>query len=333
MEDVDLAFLSAWQALRPRLAAAPRELRRRLARRSAATLAHPVRAACLAIRANDARLPVHPSPLAPDPSPLPPSAHDTRRLTAPITRTSPGAPPDAPGRRLGVSPHGLLRARVDRVLRQRYVAGLGGRWGHPRPIVYTDAPLDPAARGFALSDPAWSWTTRYLAHRLPENFPPQNLRRVAVYHARGGAGAASRYRDTTDLHPEHPLRDPPPPRPRRSLALPDPPPDPTAAHHWKDGVYLGYDWRNPRAARHHAAHEQALAKGRIAAKRRRMQHPKPRAAAGSLEFRGYAWLCPRCEKPVRILYLPLPPVNLIEAFHHSRGDHAAYAKLMAEGQR
>jgi len=41
-------------------------------------------------------------------------------------------------------------------------------------------------------------------------------------------------------------------------------------------------------------------------------HRRPTFAAynGSPRFRGYRWLCPKCERLVRILYYPLPPYNI-----------------------
>ncbi|HEV2296020.1 MAG TPA: hypothetical protein VGR35_19400 [Tepidisphaeraceae bacterium] len=111
-----------------------------------------------------------------------------------------------------------------------------------------------------------------------------------------------------------------------------------AWYKWKDGVYLGYDWRNPLAKRNYQRHQRQLTKARLARKNRRRDHGPALSARsaskgpqGSLEFRGWSWLCPGCDRAVRILYLPLPPVNLIAAFHRSRGDYAAFAALIAGG--
>src|SRR4051794_11274892 len=56
MDDVELAILNAWQAVKPRLLGDPGELARRLARRNSVSLQRPPRAWCLAVRASDTRL-------------------------------------------------------------------------------------------------------------------------------------------------------------------------------------------------------------------------------------------------------------------------------------
>ena len=99
---------------------------------------------------------------------------------------------------------------------------------------------------------------------------------------------------------------------RKSLALPPPPPDPLAWYMWKGDEWMGYDWRNPRSKLRYEAHQRQLQLAREAAKRRRRERgPSPNLSKGSLDFRGFRWLCPHCGRAVNVLFLPLPPINLL----------------------
>ncbi len=337
MEEVEQAILDAWAAVGPRLFADSRERRRRLARRGGATLIHPPRAACLALRAADTRLPPRArnvsewgvsacgsrartrssSPRHPH-TPHPDTLHtltlrDLQRLCLPVTLECPNLSLAEVAQRLGVTKGGLLRARAGGTFRHHYVEGLGGHWGKPTPLLTADGPLDPAAGGFAVADRAWRPITRAIVDRLPGDFPPQTLYRVPIYGPRG----PDHSRDPATLHPEHPLRDPGPSpiRRRKSLALPKPPPDLVCWYKWKGDEYIGYDWRNPRIALAHLKREIAKAKSRLARKQRRREKAVTlRVPVGSLEFRGHAWLCPRCARPARLLFLPVAGVWPDEPF-------------------
>jgi hypothetical protein len=257
MDEIELAIRLVWTKLAPRLAHDSGELRRRLIRATKLrTLANPPRAWCLAIRANDTRLDANESRddvktrdgvaglSGVAPSPPHPLSHSTVitldrativALTKPVTLDPPGELLTTVAKKLGTTPSCLLNSRVAGVFRTSYLRT--GR-GKPRPLLYTDQPLDPATRGFGPPDPVWSWTATYLPSRLPRDFAPQQLTRVPVYAPRGPNYNV----DPDELHPEHPRADGSTgaPQARRSLKLPPPPPD-YVAYKWKDGVYVGHD--------------------------------------------------------------------------------------------
>jgi hypothetical protein len=306
MDDIESSILAAWNRIGPSLHRNRDELRKRIARFRAAS--HPPRAWCLAIRASDTRLPVSilPDSLRQNPDgtfphfPLTLTREDLRRLCVPIQLGEGKRSVCDVAAKLGVTRGGLLPARVKNLFDTEY---LRGRHGKPRPLLHTSLPLDPATRGFVAADPVWSWTARRLPARLPPDFPDQTLLRIPHFVTRNPI-----HPHLNDLHPEHPLLDPPP-RKRRSLALPPPPPD-FVWYKWKDGQYVGHDWRNPFAVAGHQRHQRQLELARAARKKRaptRATTPKD-----SLVFRGWRWICPRCQKPVNVLFLPVPPINLLK---------------------
>jgi hypothetical protein len=190
MDDIEHAIHTAWTRLAPRLRADPAELARRLARNRSATR-NPSRAWCLAVRASDTRMArcVHDDPF--DSRTSEPKEHlitldaaDLRRLCAPVSLDPPGHTLAEAAAMLGVATHGLLAARVAGVFHTKHVAGLGGRWGKPRPLIWSRRPLDPASRGFVVPDPVWSWTASFLTSRIPADLSPQILRRVPHFQPR-----------------------------------------------------------------------------------------------------------------------------------------------------
>jgi DNA-binding NarL/FixJ family response regulator len=192
----------------------------------------------------------------------------------------------------------LLDARLNGIFQTHHVAGLGGRgWGRPRPLLYTRAALDPSARSFAAADPVWCMTAPQLLERLPDDFA-QTLARVPHIVPVGRP-----YLDATDLHPEHPACGDEPPQRRASQALPPPAPD-IAWYKWRGDEYVGHDWRNPLAAARHHKRQQKLARARERQRAHLRDHPASNAR-GSLQFRGWRWLCPRCGRKVNLLYLPV----------------------------
>jgi hypothetical protein len=74
--------------------------------------------------------------------------------------------------------------------------------------------------------------------------------------------------------------------------------------------------------------EASLATTRRRRKVQRREKPTPIRAAGSLTFKGWRWLCPRCGRRVQVLHLPLPPVNFV-TLH----DVAARAVVKRAGVR
>src|SRR5687767_15517774 len=115
MDEVADAIADAWDRVKLRLANNPRELRKRLARTRQVTLAKTPRARCLALRANDLRL--EDTDAAPTANryvrhDLWLYADDVERLCAPIEIEPPGETVDAVAAKLGLTPMGLLNARL-----------------------------------------------------------------------------------------------------------------------------------------------------------------------------------------------------------------------------
>lgn len=295
MDDVELALLRAWERIAPELED-PHKLVRRMARRRGPTLQRPPRAWCLAVRASDTRINPATAAMVPEDAAYPGRPQDfgphtvrlearlLRRLCAPVTIAPPGEVWDRVARRLGVGYTGLTTARLRGVFHVHYVQGLAARWGNPVPLLYTRRPLDPSAPLFAEPDRAWDWTAHYLLQRIPEDLS-QTIERIPWYAKRWPEP-----RTPHDLPPRGPSR-----------RLPKAPPD-WVWYKWQDGYYVGD--RRERLA------EKRMYRRLL---RRAGRPPKPRKAVGSLMFRGWRWICPGCRKPARVLYYPLPPINLLKS--------------------
>jgi hypothetical protein len=306
MDDVELAITATWARLGPDIKADAKEFTRRLARRHKTLFGRPPRAWCLAVRASDTRMgneyAVTSGRSERERHFVTLDAASVKALCWPVRIEPPGETLREVAKKLGVSTRGLTVARLKEVFRVRYVRGLGGWWGKPVPVLYTDRLLDPAMQTFAAPDRLWSWTATYLPTRVSRKFK-QTIERVAAYVpavSRGVHGEAHVY---------------------PSRALPPPPvADEMAAYKWKDGVYLGYDWRTRGAKENYERHERHKAMERASRKRRRMEEPPPSQAGGSIQFRGWTWLCPQCGRRAKTLLLPLPPINLLtESSHFNRG--------------
>lgn len=104
---------------------------------------------------------------------------------------------------------------------------------------------------------------------------------------------------------------------RRQLAegrgLPD-----YVQYKWKGDQYLGYDWRKPAAKAGYERHERQKAYWRAYHKARNAQRPS--RGGGSMQFRGWMWLCPICGKWKKVIYLPLSPVNVLRGYGCLRED-------------
>lgn len=200
MQELLQLIHDAWEKrVQPLIQRDPVELERRLARRRAGMMRRPPRAWCLAIRASDQRINPGTAACVPEEA----AYHDSQlgsgyysrefacgrhetTITAPLLRKicrpfvipKPGLDMEIVARELGVS-RTTLKQMVGRgMFNVHYVQNLGGKWGHPVPVLYTDRPLDPCnGRGREYSDPAWGMLSRYVADHVPADLE-QTLVRV-----------------------------------------------------------------------------------------------------------------------------------------------------------
>jgi hypothetical protein len=306
MDEIDDAIAAAWQRVKSLIAADPDELRKRLHRHRQPAMNRMPRARCLAVRANDLRIE---GTLVPRGGAdarrheVTLDSREIRRLCAPVEIDPPGESLQEVAAKLGVTRMGLLPARLRNVFQVRHVAGLGGYWGHPVPILYTEKKLDPNARLFGLADPIWGWLSRDLHERIPTDFQ-QTVVRVPCILPLAWRCAE----DVLDLGDNRSPR----PRNARAWKLPPPEPDPVW-YKWKGDQFVGYDWRaaetNPLIRENYERHQRELARIRAGRREKRRRNPPPSTAGGSIPFRGWRWLCPACQRPCRLLYYPLPPIS------------------------
>ena len=328
MDDVDVAIVEAWDRVKLFLARDPAECRKRLARQQQITLRKTPRARCLAIRANDLRI----DGTVPDDGAQHKRhdvwlyAEDIWELCAPVEITPPGETFQEVAARLGVTANGLRQARLAGRFHTHHVAGLGGCWGKPVPLIYTEQQLDPASACFAPADPVWGWLTRDLYRKIPDDFQ-QTITRVPCFWPRGCRYAE----DVLDVGDS--TR---PPRKRDSRKLPPPEPD-YVPYKWKDGEFLGYDWRNPLAKENYERHQRRLAQNRASRAKRRRERPPASRGSGSILFRGWRWLCPVCQRPANRVFCPLPAISKLHYDLTYHGDmlptwfvEQALASLAAE---
>ena len=69
---------------------------------------------------------------------------------------------------------------------------------------------------------------------------------------------------------------------------------------------------NPLIRENYQRHQRRLALIRVARARRVRAHPPASRGGGSLLFRGWRWLCPACQRPVKVLFYPLPAVSKLQ---------------------
>jgi DNA-binding CsgD family transcriptional regulator len=304
MGDIEQAIATAWKIVRPKLENDPVELRRRLARWPRMLAKHWPREWCYAIRAGDTRLNEAMVAMKPERARYVHREHEVTfdaralvRLCALVTiKSVPAAEAAALLGRSGV----LQDPRLNGTLRVRHIPPIGGR-GFPIPLLSSEVDLDPSARGLQPPDPLWGETAvgRCPSLRMVDELAEQPLRRVP-HHVGRGPGV-----DDDALHPEHPRRDGPPGASRR---MPAPEPD-LVWYKWKDGQYLGYDWRRPGAKKAYERHERRKAQHRACAKRRREAgKDRVRTGRGSLIFLGWRWICPICQERVQTIYHRAPAV-------------------------
>ena len=309
MDEIEEALRAAWKVVRPRLLGDPAELARRLARREGKHLSKVPRAWCLAVRAVDRRINEANAIIIP-PSAMEPRWNRTGRyerhevvldsrllehVCRAVTLDAPGQTRGEVAQKLGTTPQGLVDARIKGTFRVHHIKGLGGARGLV-PLLYTDKQLDPCVRGFEMPDEAWSWTTTLCRDRIPGGIE-QKVVRVPAYLDR-----TRQFRDKEGLHPEHPDVDVAArKRARKPKRLPPPEPDYLGFYKWKDGVYLGYDWRNPYMQALHEKTEKRKKRVREWA-RRYYASKRTCQGSGSLRFVGWRWICPKCERVAATLY-------------------------------
>jgi hypothetical protein len=313
MHHFEQLIRETWDRLQPQLLRDPEELARRLKRRENRTFSRPPRAWCLAVRACDRRIterngcvdpdyatdprdPAHPGRVIEHTVTL--SAELLRHLCCPVTLAPGGEIHDHAAKRLGTTSGGLVNARINGALQTRHIKGLLGRHGHPVPIVSSPNLLDACAgRNFQTPHPLWIGD-EYVSARVPADLS-QTITRIPVYRS-----TVSKHRYADNVHPE--LASPPP---RKRPRLPPPAPD-FVWYKWsKSGEFLGDNpryWRKTPDDPGHPPPPGALSKPK------RKRKPRPSRATGSLVFRGWRWICPKCGKKVRTLFLPAPPVLPIE---------------------
>src|SRR2546423_945247 len=159
MNDVARLVLEAWEKLGPKIMQDPDELAKRLARRRLNILTRPIRAWCLAIRASDTRItpahwiivPEHAMDLDHPAHPYEPIEHEViirphalRKFCRPVRTDSWGERVAEVCKKLGCSASSLLDARHAGVFTERYVKGLGGHHGRPRPLLHSWTTLNPS---------------------------------------------------------------------------------------------------------------------------------------------------------------------------------------------
>ena len=197
MDDLTAAILNAWSQVAPGLLANPDELQRRLARRQSKLFLRPLRAFCIAARANDLRINdthalIYPR-TALDPRHTGRYAEHTvaldkpllERICASVKICPPGEPADHVAQKLGCTPRSLMNLRRTGFLYTNPKPGLMGRHGPPVPLVYSPEYLDPQSSTRAGADDIFACSWRTNPELIPDGFT-QTITRIPVYrHIRG----------------------------------------------------------------------------------------------------------------------------------------------------
>ena len=195
-EQVARSIQEAWYRIEPWVMAEDGEMEKRIARRQEQEFRRPLRAFCVAIRANDHRVndyhaeicPRHAISLEADAHPGRYAEH-TVRLTdqlvevacAPYHIFAPGERADDVARKLGCSRFDLRTLRRNGSVHVTPKPGLGGRRGHPVPLLYKRGMLDSTSRRKRGPDEDVFGTEWAGAHlRMPEGFS-QTVTRVPRY--------------------------------------------------------------------------------------------------------------------------------------------------------
>ncbi|MEA2710288.1 MAG: Bacterial regulatory protein luxR family [Phycisphaerales bacterium] len=350
-DEVTDFLLEAWRRVRETLRNNPIDVAKRLRRGRDVWTKRPPRAWCLAIRASDTRITPMTARCEPEDAAYPreamsphlrTSSHAPHRVTVDATLLAMltervrvdgcGEPHEQLAQRLGRHKMGLRIARAKAKLKTYHESPTGGRGGNPRPIVSAGDSLDPGAHLFQRPDRAWGWTGILAPWRLPDDLPPQTIQRVPFCIDRTRA-----FIDKTNLHPEHPLVDPPPRKPS-PYKLGKPLVIDNAQYKWKGEQFVGYDWRaaetNPLIRENYEFFQRRRERVRRWRKARAARgdanRPAGAGGGGSLLFRGWMWLCPICGRRSKVLFYPLPPVNVLRGYGTLREDDIIDAAFVLE---
>ncbi len=190
--DIYNLMAEAWTRIGPRIISDEDELRARLARRRSPMYARPPRPFCAVIRANDLRIHPNSAPIYPTDAldPADPGQHNVtldsavlRLLTQCINVPHPGLQAPKLAALLGISVFGIHKLIKNRILLARYLPNLGGKHGHPVPLVHTRGDFDPCACGYHRRGPERLWDE--LRRELPSHIPDDltfTLTRVPQMH-------------------------------------------------------------------------------------------------------------------------------------------------------
>jgi DNA-binding NarL/FixJ family response regulator len=217
--DVERLLLEAWEKLGPRIMADGEELQRRLARRRSKLFERPQRAWCVCLRAADRRItpmdwiftPEHAMDLDHPEHPYEPiehtvtiQPHGLRKCCRAVRTDSMGELVENVAGQLGKPKKGrLLRARRAGVFTERFVKGLGARWGpHPVPLIHSWQTLDPSGRNLARPEQLWGSMWEWLPDMIPDDFRQDIVRRPmfrAGIFGRGGGDPDHVYKDEMEF--------------------------------------------------------------------------------------------------------------------------------------
>src|SRR2546421_2873940 len=181
--ELERGIREAWLRLRGKILSDPQELHRRLARRRSKSLTRPPRAWCIAIRASDRRItpahwvisPEHAMDLDHPLHPYEPIEHEVtiqthaiRRYCHPVSFSREQAVEVA--QMLGVSD--VRHARRIGQFHVDYIPGLGGKRGHPVPLLSNGKKLLDPGHGnfFSPPHPIWGAHWEFLSHLFPDDF-------------------------------------------------------------------------------------------------------------------------------------------------------------------
>ena len=178
MDSLEIAVLEAWHRLAERVRKDRVEAGRRAARRLGRSFSRPPRAWCLALRAGDSRITPMYSLFEPAEKwaalrrahTINLDAPALRALCAPVRIPWPGVPWKHAADLLGRDPTVIARWIKRGLLQVRYkYCRSEGYRGKPRPMVWSDSPLNPMIHEARAPHPVWGTLWQNLHERIPED--------------------------------------------------------------------------------------------------------------------------------------------------------------------